>query len=158
MIKAYAVNGLGREALALFKMMTQKTKPNSVTFQCVLNACSHAGLVFEAQEVLLAMKEFGTQPEASHFTCLIDALCRVGRLQEAEEMTESSGVTPDLITWMILLSACRWKGEAERAQRCGERALALATSKEEEAAIHVVLAKTYAAARQWEQVEAGGNR
>jgi hypothetical protein len=49
-VNAYARNGMGSDAIALYRQMPE-TMRNTVSHICVLNACSHSGLVDEAQAI-----------------------------------------------------------------------------------------------------------
>jgi hypothetical protein len=49
-VNAYARNGMGSDAIALYRQMPEKMR-NAVSHVCVLNACSHSGLVDEAQAI-----------------------------------------------------------------------------------------------------------
>jgi hypothetical protein len=49
-VNAYARNGMGSDAIALYRQMPE-TMRDVVSHVCVLNACSHSGLVDEAQVI-----------------------------------------------------------------------------------------------------------
>jgi hypothetical protein len=49
-VNAYARNGMGSDAIALYRRMPEKMR-DTVSHVCVLNACSHSGLVDEAQAI-----------------------------------------------------------------------------------------------------------
>jgi pentatricopeptide repeat protein len=49
-VNAYARNGMGSDAIALYRRMPEKMR-DVVSHICVLNACSHSGLVDEAQAI-----------------------------------------------------------------------------------------------------------
>jgi pentatricopeptide repeat protein len=49
-VNAYARNGMGSDAVALYRQMPVKMR-DEVSHVCVLNACSHSGLVDEAQNI-----------------------------------------------------------------------------------------------------------
>jgi pentatricopeptide repeat protein len=49
-VNAYARNGMGVDAIALYRQMPEKMR-NAVSHICVLNACSHSGLVDEARAI-----------------------------------------------------------------------------------------------------------
>jgi pentatricopeptide repeat protein len=48
LVNAYTRNGMGSDAIALYRQMSEKMH-DAVSHVCVLNACSHSGLVDEAQ-------------------------------------------------------------------------------------------------------------
>jgi PPR repeat len=49
-VNAYARNGMGSDAIALYRRMPEKMR-DTVSHVCVLNACAHSGLVDEAQAI-----------------------------------------------------------------------------------------------------------
>ena len=49
-VNAYARNGMGSEAISLYQQMPDDMR-NAVSDVCVLNACSHAGLIDEARAI-----------------------------------------------------------------------------------------------------------
>ncbi|CAF4329513.1 unnamed protein product, partial [Rotaria magnacalcarata] len=50
MINSYGLNGMGIEAMKLFHQMP-KELINDLTYTCILNSCSHSGLVDEARSI-----------------------------------------------------------------------------------------------------------
>ena len=50
LVNAYGLNGMGAEAVKHFHMMPSDLI-NEVTLICVLNACSHSGLVDQARSI-----------------------------------------------------------------------------------------------------------
>jgi pentatricopeptide repeat protein len=50
LVNAYARNGNGAEAIELYRRMPANMR-DTVSHSCVLNACSHAGLVDEARTI-----------------------------------------------------------------------------------------------------------
>ena len=48
LVNAFAVNGMGVEALEVFQRMPSQFI-DEVAYLCVLNACSHAGLIDQAR-------------------------------------------------------------------------------------------------------------
>jgi pentatricopeptide repeat protein len=49
-VNAYGRNGMGSDAVALYRKMPEKMR-DAVSHICVLNACSHSGLVDEAEAI-----------------------------------------------------------------------------------------------------------
>ncbi len=50
LVNAYGLNGMGIEAIELFRKMPSELI-NEVTYICVLNGCSHSGLVDVARSI-----------------------------------------------------------------------------------------------------------
>ncbi|KAM3248993.1 hypothetical protein P3L10_010762 [Capsicum annuum] len=87
MISAYAIHGEADQALMLFRQMKE---PNWITFVAVLYACSHAGLVDEAQQIFSSVvNEYNITPKLEHYGCMVDLYGRANRLREALEMVET---------------------------------------------------------------------
>ncbi|CAN0893002.1 Putative pentatricopeptide repeat-containing protein At3g25970 [Linum grandiflorum] len=110
MMGGYARNGMGREALEMLKeMMLKGLTPDEVTFLCVLNGCSHSGLVEEGRMAFDVMKlMYGISPNRRHFSCMVDLLGRSGMLNEAEELLlQSPGKGDWVMMWSSLLHSCR---------------------------------------------------
>jgi pentatricopeptide repeat protein len=150
-ISAHGNHGHGMEALKLFAQMQREAiLPNEITVVCVLNACSHSGLVREAIELFDTMESrFQVVPTSKHITCLVDALSRAGRLQEAEDFLDKykdnlSSSTP----WIALLGGCRSYGDINRAKRIADQVLKI---EPQNSAAFVLLANTYAAAGEWNE-------
>ena len=49
-MNGYGLNGMGVQAIELFRQMPQKFL-DEIAYVCILNACSHSGLVDEAQSI-----------------------------------------------------------------------------------------------------------
>ena len=49
-VNAYGLNGMGSRAVDLYKRMPADMR-NEITHICVLNACSHSGLVSDARSI-----------------------------------------------------------------------------------------------------------
>jgi pentatricopeptide repeat protein len=56
MIQSLGIHGNGKEALDLYYRMLQHFNPNKITLTCVLNSCSHSGLIQEAFEIYHSME------------------------------------------------------------------------------------------------------
>ncbi|EFJ34438.1 hypothetical protein SELMODRAFT_82024 [Selaginella moellendorffii] len=146
MIRAYAQNGVGEEAIELFQEMLIDggTEPNRVTFLSVLCACSHLGQLEQAWEHFCSMgPDFGVPPAGDHYCCLVDLLGRAGRLGEAEKLLlRHKDFEADVVCWIAFLSACQMNGDLERSQRAAKRVSEL---EPENVAGRVLLSNVYAA-------------
>eukprot|EP01018_Ginkgo_biloba_P014954 Gb_36806 [translate_table: standard] len=150
-IAGCALHGFSKDALHLFKQMQQAgTKPNHVTFICVLSACSHVGLVEEGIHYFDSMSQsHGVIPKLEHYACIVDLLGRAGRLDEAEDFINNMPFDPSASVWQTLLSACRIHGNTELGKRAAEHILEL---EPQDAATYVLLSNTYAMAGRWDDV------
>ncbi|KAJ7529945.1 hypothetical protein O6H91_15G072100 [Diphasiastrum complanatum] len=145
MIAGYAQNGLGKEALSLFDQMQREgTKPNDVTYICVLSACAHSRLVDEGRYVFDSMCEnYGVTPTREHYACMVDLLGRAGCLSDAELFINKMPIQPDSVVWMTLLGAARNHGHVAIGKRAFDRVVKL---EPKNAAPYVLLSNIYAAA------------
>ncbi|KAJ7528462.1 hypothetical protein O6H91_15G005000 [Diphasiastrum complanatum] len=145
MIAGYTQNGLGKEALALFEQMQREgTKPNEVTYICVLSACAHSRLVDEGRYVFDSMcKNHGVTPTREHYACMVDLLGRAGCLADAELFINKMPIQPDSVVWMTLLGAASNHGHVEIGRRAFDRIVKLEPKND---APYVLLSNIYAAA------------
>ncbi|WCJ38466.1 Tetratricopeptide repeat (TPR)-like superfamily protein [Euphorbia peplus] len=148
-ISGFSRSGLGRECLNMLQVMIQKgLKPDKVTFLCVLNGCSHSGLVEEGRHVFNSMKSLhGVSPEREHFSCMVDMLGRAGLLDEAEMLLQQAPEKGDSIMWSSLLRSCR----VHHNEIVGRRAAkALLDLDPEDAAVHLQVSNFYSTIGEFE--------
>ncbi|MCL7043696.1 hypothetical protein MKW94_027638 [Papaver nudicaule] len=151
MIIGLAMNGDGKEAIQMFLELERLSglRPNDVSFLGVLTACSHSGMVTEAQYYFSQMTEtYQIKPTIKHYGCLVDVLCRAGLLEEAEEVITELTETPDVIMWGSLLFACKQHGNVEMGKRAAERILELDPT---ETSGYVLLANAFALTGRYEE-------
>ncbi|KAL1371578.1 hypothetical protein HN51_001807 [Arachis hypogaea] len=125
-ISSFAMNGMGREAVECFEMMEKAgLRPNCVTFLCVLNACSHGGMVEEGLKFFNKMvNDIQLVPDIKHYGCLIDMLGRAGRLEEAENVALQVPLDiANVVIWRTLLGACSVHNNVEIGQRVTRKIL-----------------------------------
>lgn len=125
MIRAYGQNDRHQISLQCFHDMQRKgVRPDGHTFTALFVACSHQGLVTEAQQFFRLMQEdYGIIPTRQHYTCLADVLGRSGHLSEAENILDTMPFVPTVAGWTSLLSACSRLGEVDIGRRCFDRIL-----------------------------------
>ncbi|KAI5058796.1 hypothetical protein GOP47_0026966 [Adiantum capillus-veneris] len=96
------------------------------SFQGILAACSHAGLVEMGQGFLQVMEEeYGIPPNIEHFTCMVDLLGRAGQLEEALVVINRMPWQPDIVAWHTLLAASKKRGNVVVGLEAFESALKL---------------------------------
>ncbi|KAF3795132.1 Pentatricopeptide repeat-containing protein [Nymphaea thermarum] len=151
MIVGFAMHGLGKRALALFKEMSKVgVAPDEITFIGVLSACSHAGLVEEGRRHFDEMiKVYCLTPEIEHYGCMVDLLGRAGLLDEAEEFIKAMPMQPDAFVWGALLGACKIHGKVELGGRISRLLLELEPQRD---GAYVVMSNIYASASRWPDV------
>ncbi|CAF3520762.1 unnamed protein product [Rotaria socialis] len=82
-VNSYGLNGMGLQSIELYYQMP-KELINEATYICVLNACSHSGLVNEALSIFKTI-EIETQ---RIYTTIIDCLSRALFFEEAQKLME----------------------------------------------------------------------
>ncbi|KAK4770086.1 hypothetical protein SAY87_030618 [Trapa incisa] len=149
MIMGYALNGHALEAISLFKKMEMDgVRPNYVSFIAVLTACSHAGLVTEAQEYFDGMsKDYGISPGLEHYAAMADLLGRAGKLQEAYELISRMEFEPPGSLWSTLLAACRVHRNVELAENVIDR---ITRVDPDNIGTLVIMSNIYSAAKRYE--------
>lgn len=129
------------------RMIREGVQPEDLTFSSILAICSHEGLVDEGLMYFESMiTEYGIVPSIEHNNCLVDLLGRAGQLSLAVAFLKSTPESPTLITWNILLGACRkWRGV-----KLGREVLECAMrSNEAEPATFYLMSSIYADAGMW---------
>ncbi|ONK58282.1 uncharacterized protein A4U43_C09F10570 [Asparagus officinalis] len=148
MITGFSQHGRFREAIELFEdMRLAGVKPNQVTFVGVLSACSHAGLVQEANYYFeMMINEYRIKPVLDHFACIVDMFVRLGKLEDAFEFINKIGFEPNEIIWSILVAGCRSHGNLDLGFYAAEQLLKLRPKSIE---TYVLLLNMYISAERW---------
>lgn len=152
MINGLAMHGRGNEALSMFQTMQKDSSlvPDHITYIGVLFACSHVGLVEEAQKHFRQMTEmYGIVPEREHYGCMVDLLSRAGRFIEAERLVETMSVQPNIAIWGALLNGCQIHENLSVANQVKPQ---LTELEPDQSGVHVLLSNIYATAGMWEEV------
>eukprot|EP00250_Pteridium_aquilinum_P020378 c24792_g8_i1 orf=2-454(+) len=113
LITGYAQQGQDEQALNCFdRMQCERILPDKVTFACVLNACSHLGLVEDGHNYFVSMSaKYGLKPELEHYTCMVDLYGRAGHLDEAAGVIHGMQASDYSAIWSALLGACQKWGD-----------------------------------------------
>ena len=109
LISGYAEQVQGQEALNCFvQMQDEGLKPNETTLLCVLSACSHGGLVNEAEELFMnMMSKYGISPSSDHHTCIIVGFASIGQFDKAVCTIKEMPSCDYSAVWLPLLATCR---------------------------------------------------
>ncbi|KAF8408263.1 hypothetical protein HHK36_007412 [Tetracentron sinense] len=148
LISGLAMNGMGQRALEVFyEMLKSGIRPDSVTFVGVLTACSHGGLVNEAQKHFHEMRRnYGIFPRLEHYGCMVDVLGRAGLVNEALDFIKNMPIEPDAALWAALLNACSVHKNVEIGEFVGRILIELDPLND---ANYVMLSNIYAYAKRW---------
>ncbi|KAL3649771.1 hypothetical protein CASFOL_006174 [Castilleja foliolosa] len=144
MLTAYAQHGLGPEAISLFEEMHRAGfGPNEITFLCVLNACSHAGLLDKGLYYFKLMRKYELIPDITHYVTIVDLLGRAGQLDRAVTFISEMTIKPTASVWKALLGACRIHKNMDLGIYAAERVFEL---DPHDSGPHVLLSNIYASA------------
>ncbi|KAH1197295.1 Pentatricopeptide repeat-containing protein [Glycine max] len=148
-ISSLGIHGHGEKALQLFKdMRADGVKADHITFVSLLSACSHSGLVDEAQWCFDTMqKEYRIKPNLKHYGCMVDLFGRAGYLEKAYNLVSNMPIQADASIWGTLLAACRIHGNAELGTFASDRLLEVDS---ENVGYYVLLSNIYANVGKWE--------
>uniref|UniRef100_A0A803QMV5 DYW domain-containing protein n=1 Tax=Cannabis sativa TaxID=3483 RepID=A0A803QMV5_CANSA len=152
MISAHAHQGHANMALAMFEEMmssSSETRPNYVTFVCVLSACSRAGAVQKGMEIFESMTTiFGIEPGEEHYACVVDLLGRAGLVERAYDFIKKMPMQPTISVWGALLGACKMYKKTELGKIAADNLFKLDPN---DSGNHVVLSNMFAADGRWEE-------
>ncbi|KAL2937452.1 hypothetical protein RDABS01_020901 [Bienertia sinuspersici] len=131
LIAGYGNHGRGEEAVELFeKMLSQRMRPNHVTFLAVLSACSYSGLLDHGWEIFESMSSIhNISPRAMHYACMIELLGREGLLDEALALIRDAPFEPTINMWAALLTACRFHKNLELGRFAAEKLYGMGPEK-----------------------------
>ncbi|XP_047959108.1 putative pentatricopeptide repeat-containing protein At5g52630 [Salvia hispanica] len=149
MMIAWAQHAHTRRVFELLEKMVNKgTKPNFITFLCILYACSHAGLVKEGKYYFAKMKDYGIEPGSQHYASMVDLLGRAGKLQEALELIEKMPVQASEAVWGAFLTGCRIHRNTELASSVADRVFELGHVSP---GLHMLVSNAYAASGRFQE-------
>ncbi|XP_024529417.1 pentatricopeptide repeat-containing protein At3g24000, mitochondrial-like [Selaginella moellendorffii] len=151
LLAGYAQHGHSNDALQLFQeMVMESCEMNRVTFNSILHACSHTGLVELARSYFVSMTmDHGISHEVDHFVRLIDVLGRAGWVTQAEEVVDEMPFQPTSVIWVTLLGCYKMHGRVERAELVADRVLELDPAN---TAAFVLLSSIYGRVGRWDDV------
>ncbi|XP_031473918.1 pentatricopeptide repeat-containing protein At2g15690, mitochondrial-like [Nymphaea colorata] len=131
LIKGFAANGQGEDALQMFKQLRQAGgRPDGQTYVAVLAACASLESVEEGFIHFESMtKDYGIVPGDEHYVGLVGVLGSSGHLNEAEEFIARMPVEPSSNVWEALMHFARMQGDTEREDRIEEFLLVIDPSK-----------------------------
>ncbi|CAF1163262.1 unnamed protein product [Adineta steineri] len=104
MINGYGLNGMGIRAIELYYKMPKEFLDDAI-YVCILNACSHSGLVQEARSIFESI-EMKTEKV---YGVMIDCLSRASLFDEAEKVIDEYEYdhSPSSSMYMAVLSGAR---------------------------------------------------
>ncbi|KAK8371371.1 hypothetical protein V6Z12_A01G241300 [Gossypium hirsutum] len=148
MIAAYAHHGCGKDAISLFKKMSDlRFKPNDATYVALLSACSHSGMLEEGLRYFDELvRDKSIQVRDDHYACLVDLYSRAGKLKEAFEFIVQLGIKPSVSVWEALLAGCHVHGDVILGKLVAKKIL---DTEPENAGTYMLLSNIYASKGKW---------
>jgi pentatricopeptide repeat protein len=126
MMYSFSLSGNSLKAIKLLdRIATERVTPNEKTYVLVLNACRHAGLVKEAEEIYNYLVTHKKVTDA-HTSCLIDAYARWNQLDKAENLVLKLKAKD--VGWVTVLGGCKKFSDIERAERVFDNVTHLASA------------------------------
>ncbi|CAF3391185.1 unnamed protein product [Rotaria socialis] len=118
MINSYGLNGMSMQAVELFRKMPKEFIDESA-YVCVLNACSHSGLVAIARSIF---NNISIKTDII-YTTMIDCLSRAAVFDEAQQLIDQfeRDHMPVWSMYMALLSGARNEKNANLSQNIFDR-------------------------------------
>ena len=90
------------------RMRTEDVVPNLATFNVLLNACSHAGLLEEGEKFFDEMYAvYCLTPQIEHYTCMIDLFGRAGCSDKVKILLDKVPHSDHLPFFRSILGSCR---------------------------------------------------
>ena len=146
LISGYVEKGHVEKAIDSLKKMQLEGQimPDAVTFLCVLNACSHAGLVKEGEKLFDELSvAYCITPTLEHYTCMVDLFGRAGCFDTVNALLDKVPHSGHLPLLRSILAACRKWRNVKLGKWAFEQVL---QSDEKNAAAYVSMANIYASA------------
>ncbi|KAH7290222.1 hypothetical protein KP509_30G037100 [Ceratopteris richardii] len=152
LIAGYAQQGQNQEALNCFKQMEHfDVSPNEVTFTCILNACSHSGLVEEGEMYFTLMyTNYGIKPVLEHYACMVDLYGRAGLFNLAISFVSKIPFDDYMAVWRSVLKACEKRKDVTIGRWAFEHALQIHNG---DAALYDLMSNIYRSAGMQENME-----
>ncbi|KAI3844270.1 hypothetical protein MKW92_001051 [Papaver armeniacum] len=114
MIGGYSKNGLPNEAFDLFVKMQSQYDPNSVSFSCILPACSSLSALERGREIHGYVLRNGFITDRYVTNALVDMYAKCGALSIARFLFDRIP-KKDLVSWTVMIAAYGMHGYGREA-------------------------------------------
>ncbi|KAJ3678090.1 hypothetical protein LUZ60_001893 [Juncus effusus] len=153
MICGYGMKGEGLKAVDLFNQMVETgLKPDPIGMVAVLSACSHSGLVSEAESLFKKMEKiYKINPKMEHYSCMVDLYSRAGLFTKVEDLLNNKKLdfshTPAM--WASVITFSLQHKEFEIGKNAARKLLDMRTNN---SGHYVLIANLYAACECWDEL------
>ncbi|XP_030528800.1 pentatricopeptide repeat-containing protein At3g26540 [Rhodamnia argentea] len=104
-------NGLGKDALELFDVMSKEgIKPDHGTFQGLLRACICEDLVDLGGQIFKSMTVYSVIPRLEHYEQMIELYSRAGQMRELKKFVKTMPFEPTVSMLKRIRGACEKHG------------------------------------------------
>eukprot|EP01018_Ginkgo_biloba_P030298 Gb_17295 [translate_table: standard] len=115
MIRGYAWNGTGQEAITLYYQMQQTgIQANNFTFPFVLKACAGLSALQEGREIHYHVISEGLESDVYVGAALIDMYCKCGSIENARQVFDKM-CQRDAVSWNAMIAGYAQNGHANEA-------------------------------------------
>jgi hypothetical protein len=122
-------------------MVKKGLKPNSATFDNILYACAHAGLVEKGRMYFECIsKEYGIMPSGDRLLCVANLLGRSGDMRNAVMMVKNMPFHPSTSLLHTVMASCKMLGDMDIARQAFDHLLGL---DERDALAYVSMSNIY---------------
>ena len=152
LVLGYAQSSLGHEALnCLERMEVEGIFPDEVILLGVLSACSHSGLLDEAQIVFRNMiGVYEVTPSLEHHICMVMIFGFAGQFDKAMSVIKIMPSSDHVEIWLALLDACRRWGNVKLGTLAFDQIIQINNNC---ASAYIIIANIFAAAGMQEDAE-----
>ncbi|XP_061342150.1 pentatricopeptide repeat-containing protein At2g21090 [Gastrolobium bilobum] len=106
LICGYARNGLGHEALGVFrKMIKYQVRPDQFTFSSCLSACATIASLKHGKQIHSFLVRNNIRPNTIVVSAIVDMYSKCGSMEMAWRVFNFSGNKQDVVLWNTMVSA-----------------------------------------------------
>ncbi|KAJ7527753.1 hypothetical protein O6H91_16G069500 [Diphasiastrum complanatum] len=110
MIAGYVQNGLGKEALALYKKMKEEgVQPDNVTYVILLKACASVAALEQGKQLHTHIIKNGLELDVIVSSALVDMYAKCGSIEHACQVFNNMHER-DVVSWNAMIAGCAQQG------------------------------------------------
>ncbi|KAJ7534639.1 hypothetical protein O6H91_13G104000 [Diphasiastrum complanatum] len=114
-ITGYAQQGLGKEALDLYKQMKQEgVQPDTVTYLVLLKACASIPSLEQGKQLHLDIIKSGFESDVIVGSTLVDMYAKCGHIEDARQVFNNMNER-DVVSWNVMIAGYTQQGLGKEA-------------------------------------------